>query len=105
MSKKIKIDEIGNRVPFKVPENYFEDFATQFESQVVLKPVSVYKIIRPWMYMAAMFLGVFFMSRIVYTVYSEKKQLASAENYELYVLTQVNDVESLDTYELSTVQE
>jgi hypothetical protein len=48
MSKKIKIDEIGNRVPFKVPENYFEDFATQFESQVVLKPVSVYKIIRPW---------------------------------------------------------
>lgn len=104
MSKKIKIEEIGNRIPFKTPENYFENFATQFEEQVMVKPVSVFRLMRPWMYMAAMFLGVFFMSRVLYTVYNNSKAEAAAEKYELYVMTQVNDVESIEIYDQSSGQ-
>jgi len=92
------LNEIGNRNPFSVPENYFENFANQFEAQIALKPVSPFKLLRPWMYMAAMFLGVFFMSRIVYTVYADNK-IADAENYELYVMSQVNDVENLEYFD------
>ncbi len=94
----MNLNEIGNRKPFAVPENYFEDFANNFEAQIALKPLSPLKLLRPWMYMAAMFLGVFFMSRVVYTVYTDNK-IANAENYELYVMTQVNDVENLEYLE------
>jgi len=103
MNKNRILNEIGNRKPFAVPENYFEDFANQFEAQIAVKPVSPVKLLRPWMYMAAMFLGVFFMSRIVYTVYNDNKT-ADAENYELYVMSQVNDVENLEYFEDEVVE-
>lgn len=102
MEKKNNIN-YGNddmKKSFKVPENYFENFAASFEQQIVEQPVSVKHILRPWMYMAAMFLGVFFIAQILYTVYigSDNKQQASQtalitenENYELYVSSQVND--------------
>ncbi len=103
MRKNMNIHEIGNRKPFTVPENYFEDFANQFEAQIALKPVSPFKLLRPWIYMAAMFLGVFFMSRLVYTAYNDNKT-ANAENYELYVMTQVNDVENLEYFEAEAIE-
>lgn len=99
MGKNKNLEETGNRMPFSVPENYFEQFATQFESQIVIERKLSMKILRPWMYMAAMFLGVLFLSRIVYTVYNDNK-LEATENYELYVMTQVNDVENMEyTYQ------
>lgn len=103
MKKNRILNEIGNRKPFTVPENYFEDFANQFEAQIAVKPVSPVKLVRPWMYMAAIFLGVFFMSRIVYTVYNDKKT-AAAENYELYVMSQVDEVETLQYFEDEIVE-
>ena len=81
--------------PFTVPENYFEQFAEQFETQIAIKPLSPIKLLRPWLYMAAMFMGVFFMAKIAFTVYNDNK-LAATENYELYVMSQLNDVENLD---------
>jgi hypothetical protein len=102
MEKKNNIN-YGNddlKKSFKVPENYFEDFAASFEQKIVEQPVSVKHIMRPWMYMAAMFLGVFFIAQIFYTVYfSEKndKDLAQSaivsdkEKYELYLKSQIDD--------------
>jgi hypothetical protein len=40
-------------------------------------------------------MGVFFMAKIAFTVYNDNK-LAATENYELYVMSQLNDVENLD---------
>jgi len=98
MKENMNLNNIGNRKPFSVPTNYFEDFASQFDTQIAIKPISPLKLLRPWMYMAAMFLGVLFLSRMVYTVYTDNK-MADAENYELYVMTQVDDVESLDYFD------
>jgi hypothetical protein len=95
METNMNLNEIGNRKPFTVPENYFEQFAEQFETQIAIKPLSPIKLLRPWLYMAAMFMGVFFMAKIAFTVYNDNK-LAATENYELYVMSQLNDVENLD---------
>lgn len=95
MDTNKNIEKIGNRNPFTVPDNYFEQFANNFEAQISIKPVSGFKLLRPWLYMAAMFMGVFFMSKIAFTFYNDKK-LAATENYELYVLSQVNDIENID---------
>jgi len=98
MDKKFKLEDIGSRKPFSVPDNYFEQFADQFEEQLTLKAVSPIKLLRPWMYMAAMFLGVLFLSKIGYTVYTDSK-LTKTENYELYVMSQVDDIENMELYD------
>ncbi len=98
MRKNMNLKETGNRLPFTVPENYFEDFADRFESRILVKQPSKLKLMRPWMYAAAIFAGVFFMSRIAYKTYTNNK-IAAAENYELYILAQVNDVENLQYLE------
>ncbi|MFZ4581113.1 MAG: hypothetical protein ACOYM7_00560 [Paludibacter sp.] len=95
METNMNLNEIGNRKPFNVPDNYFEQFANQFEAQMLLKPISPIKLLRPWIYMAAMFMGVFFMGKMALTVYNDNK-LAATENYELYVMSQLNDVENLE---------
>lgn len=94
MANKIKLGEIGNRKPFAIPENYFADFGARLQSQLELQPdvepVKSNKIIRPWMYMAAMFAGILLMVSVV-TSYYNRKLIAKNENYELYVISQLND--------------
>ena len=90
----IKLDEISNRKPFKIPENYFEDFnarlESQFEIQTEIQTIKVNKMIKPWMYMAAMFTGILILGSVVTNVYN-KNLIAKNENYELYMLSQIND--------------
>lgn len=93
--ENISFDNIGAKLPFTVPENYFEQFANQFDDQIAVKPVPILKLMRPWLYFAAMFIGIFFMSKIGYTVYQNNKT-TNAENYDLYVISQVNDAEIFD---------
>ena len=93
----ISLEEIGNRMPFNIPENYFEDFALQIESQTATARVSVFKIIKPWLYMAAMFAGVFVVGNIFYSVH-QKNIAKNAENYELYMVSQVDESLVYDNY-------
>lgn len=59
----------GKECPFKVPEGYFEHFHEQLmeslpESMPVPAPatkVTLMERIKPWFYMAAMFVGIVFM--------------------------------------------
>ncbi len=58
MEKKnlFKLNEIKKRVPFTVPENYFEDFAQEIQAQTSAKKtvvVSFSQKIRPFLYVAA----------------------------------------------------
>ena len=68
------------------------------DGQIMAKPVPVYKLLRPWLYVAAMILGVFFMSRIGYNIYQEKNDHLMAENYDLYIMSQVDETEIIDYY-------
>lgn len=63
-------DKIGKDPGFRVPDDYFEDFAKKMAAQLpekkftVEKKTTVWLSIRPWVYMAAMFAGIWCMMYI-----------------------------------------
>ena len=64
-----QLDKIGNKNPFQVPENYFEELTSQIMSQLPQKVeekahVSVWEKVKPWVYMAAMFVGIALMVKV-----------------------------------------
>jgi hypothetical protein len=99
MKKKnnITLEEIGKELPFAVPENYFNEFAQNFEAQVIVNKVSVHKLFRPWMYMAAMFVGILILGNIFYSVYQNNIK-SKEDKYESYVLSQVDESSIVDYY-------
>lgn len=96
-NKKITLEEIGNTMPFSVPENYFDSFAEQFGKEIAPKSVSSQRFIKPWMYAAAIFIGSLVLSPIFYSVY-QQNTTTSSDNYESYVLSQVDESALLDYY-------
>lgn len=67
MDTKInKSEDIDKANPFRVPENYFEQFNREIMDKLpekeIQKPqrVSMWDKVKPWIYMAAMFLGLYF---------------------------------------------
>jgi len=91
------LDETGNRLPFSVPENYFEEFALKIESQTIPATVSLRKMIKPWLYLAAMFVGIIVIGKTFYSVHSNNVA-KNSENYELYVVSQVDESLVYDNY-------
>ncbi|MFA6912800.1 MAG: hypothetical protein WCQ61_06755, partial [Proteiniphilum sp.] len=67
MKAKIsKLDEIDKaKNPFKVPENYFALLNEEIMSRLPEKeyvappPVTLWEKVKPWVYMAAMFIGIY----------------------------------------------
>lgn len=60
----IKLDSIEKTDPFKIPENYFENFIADTMSKLPERPVeqpgavSLWERVHPWIYMTAMFAGI-----------------------------------------------
>jgi len=97
-NEHISLNEIGNKIPFTVPENYFEQFALNIENQTneVASPV-VKRILKPWMYMAAAFIGVLLFAKVTYSVYNTSQD-KNNENYEMYVMSQLDESVVYDYY-------
>jgi len=94
----ILMRKIGNELPFRVPENYFDQFALQIEDQIGYKHIVKRKALKSWMFMAAMFVCVLIMGEVFNTIH--KNSLArNADNYETYVLSQVDETSLMDYYE------
>ncbi|MDO9154119.1 MAG: hypothetical protein Q7U47_10530 [Paludibacter sp.] len=96
-NKHLSLDKIGNKIPFTVPDNYFDEFALQMESQTDVVAVPVKKLLKPWMYMAAMFIGILLLSNVAYTVYNGNIN-KNKENYEMYVYSQLDESVIFDYY-------
>ncbi len=95
-----KNTSLGNfdiKLPFTIPENYFEKFASEIEASVILKPTPVKNLLKPWMFMAAMFVGIFVIS-LLFTFKADKQQLTSTDNYELYFASQVDESDIMNYY-------
>jgi hypothetical protein len=64
------LDEMGKKNPFKVPDGYFEGLTSQIMAQLPekvqkeTKVVNLWERVKPWMYMAAMFIGIALMVRL-----------------------------------------
>ena len=63
-TEKNKLEGLRDRQPFRVPEGYFEglteDIMSRLPEQSVAEPVniSIYDRVKPWLYLAAMFIGI-----------------------------------------------
>jgi hypothetical protein len=63
--------KVGTQNPFRVPENYFEDFRLELMNKLPEKEsipswseLTVWQRVKPWLYMAAMFVGIMLSVRI-----------------------------------------
>lgn len=97
MKANTNINKTGNKLPFSVPSGYFEQFAVGMESQISVKPVSIKRIFAPWVYLVAMFAGIFLITTFFYNTQRQHKAL-DADMYEFYVLSQVDQSILLDYY-------
>lgn len=67
---KTRLDDIGNKNPFTVPEDYFAKFNAEImmklpEKDVAApKKVSMWTKVKPYMYLAAMVIGIVFIVNI-----------------------------------------
>ncbi len=79
-----KLEEIRKENPFKVPENYFEHFNREImnclpeKDFVAPRTVSLWDKVKPWVYMAAMFLGLYFTIQFLTTKTGTQQNPAAA---------------------------
>ena len=89
------LEEIGNKNPFKVPENYFENLTDRILSQLPEridespKKISLWARFQPWIYMAAMFCGIALMLNLInrspqQPVSQELNLMSSADMEDFY---------------------
>lgn len=64
---------VGNRVPFKVPDGYFEEVQLrimsslpEYPAEPVAPKLSVWHKVKPYVYLAAMFAGIWCMMKMFY---------------------------------------
>ena len=83
INKLKEIDKTKN--PFKVPDNYFAQFNEEIMSRlpekeyVVPRQVPLWDKVKPWVYMAAMFLGIYFTVNFL-TRDAEKEQVTTEQS-------------------------
>lgn len=72
-TKKQALADISKEVPFKVPENYFLQLNESIMAKLpekeapVIRKVTMWEKTKPWIYLAAMFLGLFFIIKVLTT--------------------------------------
>lgn len=97
MKRNKTLEQIGTELPFKVPENYFDQFASQFEVTIAAKKPRQITLRKKWMSIAAMFIGVLVLGQLLYKLY-DIQTVNKQGNYEAYVLMQVDEASLVDCY-------
>ena len=79
------LKQVGRDTGMRVPDGYFEGFTSRMVSQldnfevVELEKPTVWQRVRPWLYMAAMFAGIWCMMK-VFTMMKETSSSTSLYN-------------------------
>jgi hypothetical protein len=102
MKQKINITDLDRKLPFEVPEDYFDTFSARMTAQLEepRKTIGFSKSLKIWISIAAIFVGVVVVGKFYYLPSHSPKELSevSAENYESYVLSQVDEAQLVDVY-------
>lgn len=92
-------EKIGTRMPYQVPEGYFKSFKNrmmeslpEYPEKPVEKNISVWHRLKPYVYLAAMFAGIWCMMQVFHHV-SNSTQNTYDEN-----LTAYYEPDSFDLY-------
>lgn len=109
MKKKENIlDSIGGKTGYKVPEGYFEQLSARITEQLpereIEKPeiVTTWQRLRPYLYMAAMFAGIWLMVQVfVAPIVQEEREMTAAieheEDLEEYMLYSMDEYTIFET--------
>ncbi len=99
MSNKpgISLKDVGKELPFTVPDHYFEDFANRMVAQTQRRRVPLRRMMKPWLYLAALFAGVVLMAAVANAIYQYRINV-KMERYEYYLLSQVDQMTIIDFY-------
>lgn len=99
-NKPFKLDEINKKSPFKVPDNYFDDFAKKMQHQIENEPHAVVipfmTKIRPYLYVAASVLIIFSITFVALNT-SEKEENVYARKNSDSIKTSSTQVASMST--------
>lgn len=96
-NKNITPLSLNKNVPFKVPQNYFENFASNFEKKIKMQHTVKLRKIRSMIAAAAVFLGLMATGGIYYSNI-QKNKINYANNYEAYIMSQVDEPSMMDYY-------
>nr|WP_325289029.1 hypothetical protein [uncultured Bacteroides sp.] len=104
------LKKVGTENPFRVPEGYFENFTSDLMSRLpekektdIHREPTTWERVRPWLYMAAMFVGAALIIRVASPgkPASEPQQLAADEtDIELEYISTAIENTMMDDYSL-----
>lgn len=87
-----KLEDIQNKPnPFKVPENYFAQFNEEIMNRLPVKevvkpqPVPMWNRVKPWVYMAAMFVGLYISINFLTGNMRNRQDLQTAQTHQTIV--------------------
>ncbi len=97
---------VGTKSPYKVPEGYFEQLPDRImdqlpEREAIAPKVTMWQQVKPWVYMAAMFMGAFFLARTGQGYMAG--EAANQQQQELAILMDQVDEVVDDTYMMSSM--
>ena len=98
------LDKVNRRSGMTTPENYFADFAEQMmqklpekEEAIITKPVTTWQRIRPFVYLVAMFAGIWCMVKMVDLI-STGASLQTDQSAEQIVAEAITDESFFEEY-------
>ncbi|MDR0574582.1 MAG: hypothetical protein LBG96_11240 [Tannerella sp.] len=108
-TKSNKLDELRDRQPFRVPEGYFESFTGDMMSRLPEKTISesepkeisLYDRVKPWLYMAAAFVGII----VLFNVFNKTAEITSQDEYNVAAkISPSNDIADDDAEFLEYIE-
>lgn len=105
------LKKVGTENPFRVPEGYFEGFTSEIMNRLpekehiaeLHKEPTLWEKVRPWLYMAAMFVGAALIIRVASTGHTSDAtdMMASEEDEaEMEYINMAVDNSMMDDYSL-----
>lgn len=89
-------EKYGTEDPFRVPEKYFDEFRVnlmenlpEYPAKPVVPQMTAWQKLKPYIYMAAMFCGIWLMMRIFHDISS--RDVASLDNMPESVVLALSD--------------
>ena len=102
MKQKINIEDFDKKLPFGIPDGYFETFPSRMIAQLEQpkKSIRFRKSLKIWISIVAMFVGMLLVGKFYFMPSHSAKVLSevSVDTYDNYVLSQVDESQLIDIY-------
>lgn len=107
-NNKIQLDQLDKSMPFKMPENYFEQFAANMSGQLnrpASKRVPFFTHYRNYIYAAAVFLLLAAIAFPIYQKMQGNSDIMLAEDYKAYIASEIDEDELIEYVAVANYEE